>query len=119
MSRESLERMCGLVALLGLCLLVASIAVNAGGNLTISYRSKHKTGDISSQQLENEYGPCIAEGFASDCAGTMQGYVTIHFPGIDQQAPLTFRLHESRAEELINALTKARADAAKIMEKYP
>lgn len=67
-------------------------------------------------ELSQEYRHCYAEGFTSDHTGIRQGYVQAHFYGIGEE-PLTVRLHDSRAEELINTLTKARADVARLMEE--
>lgn len=66
--------------------------------------------------LSSEYTHCYAEGFTSDHTGVVNGYVILDLYSRDEK-PLTVRLHDSRAEELINTLTKARADVAKLMEE--
>lgn len=69
------------------------------------------------QELDSEYTASIVEEFTSDHSGIMQGYVLIHFPGMGKEKDLTFRLHESRAKELVQKINGSLAGIPRLLEE--
>ena len=99
---------------------ISTFALQAAFNLAAYFSIEDLQSQVDAQggqvELSGEYTYCNAEGFTSDHTGVVDGYVVLGFYG-QEGPPAIIRLHESRAEELINWLTKARADVAKLMEE--